>query len=76
MDDISLNVAHPQPAREPKAIPSGFIGDNDALYRMPGLLCLLAPAMQELQQRLLICVELFERLAFDARNSSSYQPLR
>src|SRR5215468_3985199 len=28
--------------------------------------------MQDLQQRLLICIELFERLAFDARNNRGY----
>src|SRR5262249_59547142 len=65
-----------QPAGEPEAVPSGFIGDNDAFYWVPGLLSLLAPTMQELQQRLLICIELFERLAFDARNNRGYQPLR
>src|SRR5215467_15813817 len=43
---------------------------------MPGLLSLLAPTMQELQQRLLIRIELFERPAFDARNNRGYQPLR
>src|SRR5215469_5722688 len=74
MDDVSLNIVHPQPAGEPKAIASGFIGDNDALYRMPGLLSLLAPTMQLLQQRLLIRIELFERLALNARNNRGYQP--
>src|SRR5215471_21590958 len=43
---------------------------------MPGQLSFLAPTMQELQQRLLIRIELFERLAFDARNNRGYQPLR
>jgi hypothetical protein len=32
--------------------------------------------MQELQQRLLIRIEPFERLAFNARNNRGYQPLR
>ena len=48
MDDVSLNTARAQPAGQPKAIASGLIGDNDALDRMPGLLSLLAPTMQEL----------------------------
>jgi hypothetical protein len=39
------------------AIASGLIGDNDALDRVPGLLSLFAPTMQELQQRLLIRIE-------------------
>src|SRR5215471_20136437 len=43
---------------------------------MPGLLSLVAPTMQELQQRLLIRIELFERLALDARNNRGYQPFR
>src|SRR5215831_13168988 len=32
--------------------------------------------MQEFQQRLLICIELFERPTFDARNNRGDQPLR
>jgi hypothetical protein len=43
---------------------------------MPGLVNLLAPTVQELQQRLLIRIEPFERLAFDARNNRRYQPFR
>src|SRR5215471_7956080 len=48
MNDVSLNIVRPEPAGEPKAIASGFIGDNDALDRMSGLLGLVAPTMQEL----------------------------
>src|SRR6516162_7720085 len=47
-----------------------------SIYRMPGLVSLLAPTIQELRQRLLIRIELFERLAFDAGNNRRYQPFR
>jgi hypothetical protein len=35
MDDISLDIACPQPARRPEAVASGLIGDDDALDLAP-----------------------------------------
>jgi hypothetical protein len=37
MDDVGLNVVSPQPAREPEAITSRLIGDDDALDLASGL---------------------------------------
>jgi hypothetical protein len=31
MDDIGLDIVRPQPARKPKAIAAGLVGDNNAL---------------------------------------------
>ena len=76
MDNVSLNTAHPQPARQPEAIASGLIRDNDALDLAPGLAGFVPPTMQELQQRRLIGSELLERLALDARNNPRNEPLR
>jgi hypothetical protein len=60
-----------------KAIAPSLTGDNDALYRMPGLVSLLAPMMQELEQQFLIRLELHEWLAFYARNKRrGLSPLR
>ena len=69
MNDVNLNTAHPQPARQPEAIASGLIRHNDALDLAPGLAGFVPPTMQELQQRRLIGSEPLERLALDARNN-------
>ena len=37
VNDVSLNTACPQPTRQPEAITSGLISDNDALDLAPGL---------------------------------------
>ena len=50
MNDVSLNTACPQPTRQPEAITSGLISDNDALDLAPGLTGFIAPTMQELTQ--------------------------
>jgi hypothetical protein len=76
MDNVSLNTAHLQPARQPEAIASGLISDNNALDLPPGLAGFVPPTMQELQQRRLIGSEPFERLALDAWNNPRNEPLR
>jgi hypothetical protein len=45
MDDVGLDTARPQPARQPEAIASGLISDHDALDLAPGLAGFVAPAM-------------------------------
>src|SRR5246127_3862976 len=37
MDDVNLDIACPQPAREPKAVAPSFIGDDDTLDVAPRL---------------------------------------
>lgn len=76
MDDVSLNTVYPQPARQPEAIASGLIGDNDALDLAPGLAGFVAPTMQEFQQSRLVGIEPLERLALDAGNNRCNEPLR
>ena len=76
MDNVSLDVARPQPARQPEAVASGLISDDDALDLAPGLARFVAPTMQDLQQRLLVGIELLERLAFNARNNRRDEPPR
>ena len=43
VNDVSLNTACPQPTRQPEAITSGLISDNDALDLAPGLTGFIAP---------------------------------
>jgi hypothetical protein len=76
VNDVSLNTACPQPTRQPEAITSGLISDNDALDLAPGLTGFIAPTMQELQQRRLVGIEPLERLALDARDNRCNEPLR
>ena len=76
VNDVSLNTACPQPTRQPEAITSGLISDNDALDLAPGLTGFIAPTMQELQQRRLVGIEPLERLTLDARDNRCNEPLR
>ena len=76
VNDVSLNTACPQPTRQPEAITSGPISDNDALDLAPGLTGFIAPSMQELQQRRLVGIEPLEGLTLDARDNRCNEPLR
>src|ERR1700745_1314318 len=76
MDDVNLDIARPQPAREPKPVAASLKGDDDTLDVAPSLTGFVAPTMQELQQRFLVGIELLKRLAFHAGNERRDQPLR
>jgi hypothetical protein len=75
MDDISLDIARLQPARQPEAIATGLISDHDALDLAASLAGFSAPTMQELEQPLLLGIELLKGLAFDAGNKRCNEPL-
>src|SRR6202022_1639513 len=47
MDDVNLDIARPQPAREPKAVAASLKGDDDTLDVAPSLAGFVAPTMQE-----------------------------
>ena len=76
MHDIGLNVARPQPARQPEAVASRLISDDHPGDLVPGLGGFDTPTMQQLEQCLLIGIELLQGLAFDARNNCRDEPLR
>ena len=65
VDHVGFDLMCAQPARQPEAIATGLIGDGDPLDRAPSLGCFLAPAMQKLQQSVLVGRELLQRLAFE-----------
>src|SRR5262245_36503747 len=67
MNDMGLDVACPEPARQPKAVPTGLESDSDACDPVSCLLCFLAPSMQQLQPCSLVAGELLQRLTLDAR---------
>jgi hypothetical protein len=76
MDDVGLDGARLQPARQPESVPSGLIGADDPPDRPPGLACFIAPALQLLQQSARIGIKLLQRLARDSRDHSRNEPLR
>src|ERR1700756_1446005 len=76
MDNVGLDLLPPQPARQPEAVASGFVSDDDALDRVPGSAGFVAPAMQDLEQHVLVDIELLKGLAFDARNKRRNEPAR
>src|SRR5262245_44954141 len=73
---MDLDVARPEPARQPEAVTAGLEGDSDAFDSVAGLLCFLSPSMQQLQQCALVDLELLQRLALDARHDTGDEPAR
>src|SRR4029453_16760304 len=47
-DDVGLDAALPQPARQPEAVPAGLEGDRNTVDLVPGLLRLCAPPLEQL----------------------------
>src|SRR3954453_5943368 len=76
MDDIGLDAAPPQPARQPKAVASGLIGDDDALDLPTRLGRFVAPTLHKLQHLVLVGRKLLQRLALDAWDQPRDKPAR
>src|SRR5262249_36031172 len=72
--DMRLDAARSEPPGQPEAVPAGFEGDGDTCDLVSGLLCLVSPAVEQLQQSGLARLELLQRLALDAGYDSGYQP--
>ena len=49
MDDISLYISGPQPARQPEAVTTSLISDDNAFDREASLAGFIAPTMQKFQ---------------------------
>src|SRR5207253_419507 len=54
VDDVDLDVADPEPARQPEAITAGLESDSNAFDPVSRLLRFLSPSMQQLQQCALV----------------------
>ena len=74
MNDISLDAVRSQPAREPEAVPPGFVGDRDTRNRPTRLGCFVPPALQQAQQHLGIRHEFLQRVTLDSRHDPTDQP--
>jgi hypothetical protein len=46
MNDMGLDTARSQPAREPEAIPAGLEGDGNAVDLMPRFFGLCSPSFE------------------------------
>jgi hypothetical protein len=73
---MSFDAVSPEPARQPEAVAAGFEGDGDACDRAAGLARLCAPAVEELEEGVLVGSELLERMTRDPRDHPRHQPAR
>src|SRR3954453_22565982 len=76
VDDVGLDLARPQPARQPEAVPAGLEGDREAGGGASRLGRLVPPAMQEAEQGVLVRLELLQRVAIEARHDAGDEPAR
>src|SRR6202795_239570 len=76
VNDVGLNVACTEPARQPEAVTAGLESDSDAFDPMPCLRRFLSPSMQQHQQCALVYRELLQWLALDARHDAGDEPAR
>jgi hypothetical protein len=76
MYDVGVNFAHAQPTHQPKAVATGFKGDRDTRDHAATLHSLVARAIQQSKQFLLVRSEFFQWLALDARSGPAHKPAR
>jgi hypothetical protein len=75
MDDVGLNIARPQPAREPEPVAASLKADDDTLDVAPSPAGFAAPTARA-SAAFPLGIELLKRLAFDAGNERGNQPPR
>src|ERR1700730_19306304 len=76
MDDMRLDPASNEPARQPEAVAASLIGQRDPADRAASTHRLVPPPLDQSQQCGRIRLQFLQRLALDARNSSAHQPAR
>src|SRR4051794_29695772 len=74
VNDMSFDAVSPEPARQPEAIAAGLEGDGNACDRAAGLAGLLTPAVEELEEGVLVRRELLERMTRDPWDDPRHQP--
>src|SRR5262249_31032569 len=74
MNDMDLDVAGPEPARQPAAVTASLESDSDPFDHVSCLLGFLSPSMLQLKQFALVGRELLQRLALDARHDAGNEP--
>src|SRR5213594_798259 len=76
MDDMRLDAASNEPARQPEAVAASFIGQSNPPDRPASTHRLVPPPLDQSQQRRRIRLQLLQRLALDAGNNAAHQPAR
>src|ERR1700757_553483 len=76
MDHVRLDATPTQPARQQKAVATGFEGQCNSRNLFTGPDCLIAPAMQQPKQSFGTRLQLLARLTLNAGEHPSYQPTR
>src|SRR6266699_7337117 len=75
MDDMRLDAASNEPARQPEAVAASFIGQSNPPDRPASTHRLVPPPLDQSQQRRRIRLQLLQRLALDAGNNAAHQNL-
>src|SRR4029077_13729459 len=76
MDDMRLDPPSNEPARQPEAVATSFIGQRNPADRPANTLRLVPPPLDQSQQGRRIWLQLLQRLALHARNYAAHQPAR
>src|SRR5215472_9593884 len=76
MDNMRLDPASNEPARQPEAVAASLIGQRDPTDRPASTHRLVPPPLDQSQQCRRIRLQFLQRLALNARNSSTPQPAR
>src|SRR5271157_3870259 len=76
MDDMRLDPASNEPARQPEAVAASLIGQRDTANRPASTHRLVPPPLDQSQQYRRIWLQFLQRLALNAGNSAAHQPTR
>src|SRR5271167_2059301 len=76
MDDMRLDPASNEPARQPEAVAASLIGQRDPADWPASTHRLVLPPLNQSQQYRRIRLQFLQRLALDAGNSAAHQPAR
>src|SRR5450755_722828 len=76
MDNICLDPASNEPARQPEAVAASLIGQRNSADRPASTHRLVPPPLDQSQQCRRIWLQFLQRLALDAGNSAAHQPTR
>jgi hypothetical protein len=76
MDDMRLDPASNEPARQPEAVAASLIGQRDPADRPASTHRLVPPPLDQSQQCYRIWLQFLQRLTLDAGNSAAHQPAR
>src|SRR3954467_571077 len=74
VNDMSFDAVSPEPARQPEAIAASLEGDGNARDLPAGLTRLCAPAVEELEEGVLVGSEFLERMTRDPRHHPRHPP--